>query len=356
MRHFARLLSPSGVAALSFFLYAASALGGVHQASLWSQVTYLWDHGWTIANWHLPVTDDVSDAARADSIQHAAHRLRYFLTYPLFRIGEILGVDADAVFRTLVPFLTATSIWSAARILEVRCARSRCTAGLLCLSPIALVFLAMDGRLIFAHCGYVLLLAANIVPAQRGWIRRAILSLVALWLTAVTSGTFFSAFVTFCILTGLNARQAPDLLDRIHAVLPLLWATMIFKYDLLGSLIKNVTFFGGGLTGVVGFLSHGFGRVFLTVAEQGEFGFLALFGALIAFLGLCLVLRKTGEPALASALVAAVCMGALGTSMFTLALIPASLLVAVVVARFVAEGVARSASSIHTNRLSIKSP
>lgn len=354
MHRFSLITSPPGIAIVTFLIFAVGTLSGYHQARLWSQVTDLWDHGWSIANWHKPIAGDTADSERAETIQHAAHRLRFFLTYPLFWTGKALGISADAIFTALVPFLAATTVWATGRVVELRCTGRVSFVGLLCLSPVALVFAAMDGRLIFAHCGYALLLAANLAGGDRGWLWRAIISLGALWLTAVSSGTFYSALAAFIILTALRARQTTDWQSRTQAILPLLWVGIIFQYDLLGALTKNITYYGGGFAGAIGMLRHGFGEVFITIATCDGFWFLVLPTLLLPIWGVYLLLRKAGEPALLLLLVTAVCMGAFGMSMLTLALVPACALASVASNRFFSQNAVNSSPVGREDRLTTK--
>ncbi|MGZ2259838.1 hypothetical protein ACVC7O_21265 (plasmid) [Roseobacter sp. A03A-229] len=307
-------------------MFGAAVISGLHQASLWSQVVYLWDHGWTITNWHLPPTSDPDDLARAESKRPSAHRLRYFLSYPLFSLGAQFNISAHTVFTGVVPLLAAITMWSVAKIVVERSGQAMHSTGLLAILPVIGILAAMDGRLLFAYCGYAMLLASHLTTAPKSPYLVALCSALGLFLTSVSSGTFFSAFAALVVLSACAAAQASSISERLEKLIPLVFCALLYYFDLAAMLIKNLTYYGGGMMGWKGMAGHGFGTFFLDLDILSiKLPIFCLMGALLAFL-LRQIFRRQFEISIWVVLLVSISVGMFGYSALSLALIPACLL------------------------------
>ncbi|QBY01295.1 hypothetical protein E2K80_11620 [Rhodophyticola sp. CCM32] len=327
------VMTPAILAAITFLIYVACIFGGIYQATLWSQVGYLWDHGWTIANWQSPLSDDPADQLRANSVRPAAHRLRYFLTYPLFWLGSQLGISADRLFTSLAPLLSATTIWSVARVIVVRSGRPLTCTSLLAILPLAGIYFAMDGRMMLAFCGFAILLCAHLAPLRTAPYWVALGSAAALFLTSVSSGTFYSAFTALVVLSFGTTIRAQTMLARLHGLIPLLFILLLYHSDLSSTLEKTLAYYGGGLSGLAGMVGHGFGAYFLNL-EMTPIMLSALILGMVSCVTIaCWLLRRGHETSLSLVLFTSIAMGVFGYSALSLALIPACTLAGIEITR-----------------------
>ncbi|MEM7240642.1 MAG: hypothetical protein AAF429_00515 [Pseudomonadota bacterium] len=117
---FQRLLSDLSAARLALCVaafYAVLFALGYVDARLWSQVTDLNETGWTIANWHTSHDDLPGHLREAKERQHPAHRLRYFLIFPLFWFSDLTQISVHVLYSACVPFMAGLVVWSAERVI-----------------------------------------------------------------------------------------------------------------------------------------------------------------------------------------------------------------------------------------------
>lgn len=321
-------LSAAQLGACVTVFYTALAVIGFVEAQLWSQVTYLNHIGWTVSNWHVPFDDLPSQLQDAIELRHPAHRLRYFLTAPLFWLSDVTQISANAFFTACVPIVAGLSVWSAARaIMHQSQATTIGWVGIVALLPLMGIFLATDGRLFLAFGGAALILGLHLGPGVSIMVRLAGTA-VALWLCGVTSGTLYATFAALLVITGYVILTTLGRLQKVEACLPVLFVLLLFNYDLAGALSKNVAYFGGGLKGALGMLGHGFGSVFLKLGASPVNLVMLGVGAVV-FLGVLavLLLRVPEKFRMLILLVfVAIGMGAFGYSTLALALIPTCIL------------------------------
>ncbi|WP_299968642.1 hypothetical protein [uncultured Roseobacter sp.] len=321
---------------VTLIVYAIAVLGGWVNAALWSQVTILWEEGWTIANWHDPAPEPMDGTVemRGSNTYYSAHRLRFFLTYPVFWLSAQMGIGYDTLYAAIVPLLAALSAWSVAAVVIHRSGHALHLISLMALLPVICIFSMMEGRLIFAHCGYAVLLASHLGSLERKPYLVAIGSAIGLLLTSVASGTFFSAFLALILLSCAAAVMARGLINRLLRLAPLVLCLLLYNADIYGALIKNFAFFGGGPGAVINMLQHGIGAVIL---KAGKFTMVSGLICLVTVAGLGAALyrfRAQLELRLCFVLLGALAMGMFGLSALTLALIPTCVLAAVTAQRF----------------------
>ncbi len=327
LRHLSHM-SAGRLAICVAVFYACLAAFGIVNAVLWSQVTFLNELGWTVSNWHAPFDDLPKQLQDAKELQHPAHRLRYFLTVPLFWLSDRTQISVNSLFSVCIPIMAALTVWSAARVLSHR--RQDSTVrwiGLLAILPLMGIFLAMDGRLILAFGGSALMLAVHLGPPMSTFAK-TIGTVVALWLCAVTSGTLYATFAALLMITFFAIIKAPSRVNKAEACLPVIFAILLFNYDLLGALTKNITYFGGGFAGAIGMLQHGFGAIFLKLGTSPTILAILSIGLCVGFCVLAVLIRRLPSDLrlLAILVCTAIAMGAFGYSTLALALIPTCIL------------------------------
>jgi hypothetical protein len=283
-----RPISPLVLALSVVVILMFLALIGLIKAELWTQVTIPWEHGWTIANWHAPPESRPAYMGRSPGIENEAHRLRYFLVFPILWSADALSIDANTAYTFIMPFLAGTSTYFALRAAGHNTPQARLS--LFNLIPLALIptaYLFMDGRLIFALTGTSILLALHLGQAKRFWIL-TLSTLVALWFCSVSTGTFVAAFVSLFVLCGYRAFCEGTWKGVLCAFAPFLLAAIIFSYDMAAMLSKAIGYYGTGVAGVIHMLEHGFGKVFLSFDAaaliSGGFLFIVLTASAFALL------------------------------------------------------------------------
>lgn len=283
-------------------------------------------HGVTFANWTTLQSAGLIDSFGRDLIITESHRLRYALVYPLYLLGNAVGVSPHALMTGLVPFAAAITVWAIARVIETQSHAPLRKLGWLALLPLAAIFFFMSGRLILAYLGYALLLRLLlrllIGPPIGALLLRLLGIAVALWLTSVASGTFVLGLGTTFLVGFLDTLRARGGLARVLAATPALFALLLFHYDLTVMLFKNIAYYGGGLGGAVQMLDHGFGSILLKL-PFGALGLvgLGIFAAGLAF-ALWRLLRGVEDPRLPLIVLFALAMGAFGGSTLSLAVLP----------------------------------
>ncbi|MEM7240643.1 MAG: hypothetical protein AAF429_00520 [Pseudomonadota bacterium] len=185
----------------------------------------------------------------------------------------------------------------------------------------------MDGRLILALAGSALLLAVHLGSPISTFVKIAG-TVLAMWLCGVTSGTLYATFSALLVITFFAVLKTPNRLNKTEACLPIIFTVLLFNYDLLGALTKNIAFYGGGLPGAIGMLQHGFGAIFLKVGTSTANVVLLAIVLGIGLSVLTLLIKRIPSDLclLVILLFTAIAMGAFGYSILVLALIPACIL------------------------------
>jgi len=175
---------------------------------------------------------------------------------------------------------------------------------------------------VMVFCGSALLLGVHLGPPISTFAK-IIGTVLALWLCSVTSGTLYATLAALMVITLFAIVTTPRFLNKIEASIPVVFAVLLFNYDLLGALSKNIAYWGGGSSGALGMLQHGFGTIFLKLGTSSV-NLVLLTAVLLG--GLCLftllIRRLPAELRCLTLLVCtAIAIGAFGYSTLALALI-----------------------------------
>ncbi|QJF52893.1 hypothetical protein [Roseobacter ponti] len=318
---------------ICFALHTILVLAGLSDLHPWSQVTYLYDAGWSVRNWGFAPEDLPAELQNWDGIRPDAHKARFFLMWPFMALADEAGLQTAELLTFLKPVFAAITIWAVARVVRHKNgAISFLSAG--ALLPLAGLIAVMDGRLVFALCGYALLISVFFGPGMQV-LSASLLSLLAIWLTSVTSGTFWCATLTLLLVSLLGIRQEGSLNERLKGLIPLATVLMVFSGGLLDAL-KKVTEYYGGVSGLLsGAISHGPAQFLGQHAAVGAVLVIVCVTAAVSALIWLKILRvPRSEPLLLVAAVPLI-LGVTGLSVLVLAAVPVTMVIAVFVPRLV---------------------
>ena len=160
----------------------------------------------------------------------------------------------------------------------------------LLLFPMLVLTLIMNGRLVFAMCGYSLALVTVLrVKHMPDFRLSGLLPLaVAVLLCAVSTGTMLVCIVTSgLLLLSLCGKE----LSKKPLLLVCLAAALLLMLPYIGRMIaKMFAFFGPGLNGILGILQHGAGGVLLRLFASPAAWVLLAIGSGAILLGMTVVL------------------------------------------------------------------
>lgn len=292
-------------------LYAVILLLGLKEFSLWGQIT------------------DLSGSNPFELLtQGHPHALRYMLMDPVILIADGLGGRYDSVFTAGVFFIIVVNGVLMARLANELLNRRR-HEWFVHFAPLfgvmAATSLVMNGRISISMLGITV-----IALAQARWMLKRISSAthlfalhsVGLWLASVSSGTFmvgltmvftFSLLMPVATLPTVRIRNV-GLMGTGLALILIAAPIAILFVD------KNVRFYGGGMTGLVGLLEHGAGNLLLKLSSTVLIAFsIAAIPTLIvfaAFLANARIRLRRGSPfpPLHVGVLVSLCLGVFGFS------------------------------------------
>ena len=237
-------VSSSSIAWFFIFIFygVAAAYSGLHKFQLWEQVTFL-----------RGTTPDFSN------IFVQAHFLRYSLVYPIFIISDNFGVSADGVFNSFCFLMLFFIARNCVNITSFYVRKNEVLIIIIFGLFFFLLSTLMNGRIIFALYGFSYLLFSiqrweSYNLQNFGLFLRLF---PALFLCSVSSGPFLLCVVTLSLwsMTSVN-RQKRGMYIYFGGFLAVI-SPLILLF-----LLKNITFFGGGVYGALNMLNHGLGKIF----------------------------------------------------------------------------------------------
>ena len=231
-------------------LYCFMCFTEIITFKLWPQVEEIWKEGY----------DELS-------ITNNKLFLRFYLVFPIFSLSKNLGIDYNYLFTIIVPVMIFSSALNIAKVnYDVdELIKSKGRIKILTLSFLVLsgLSLFMNGRIVFAILGASMLLMVGYFWGSLKIVKLVVLSIVGLFLTSVSSGTFIvfalSLFILsfYHFLNDFSKRNV--MLFCCSTILLLLISPLLKMY-----FFRNLDFYGGGFHGFINMLNHGFGALLFT--------------------------------------------------------------------------------------------
>jgi hypothetical protein len=229
--------------------HLAFAMAGYLDYQIWSQVEYLSQ---------IPFYDFTS----AGTLLHAP---RLLAVMPSYLLAEWWDMDSNAIYSLYVVLLAGATSWVWVIIQNRFVVKSR-HRNYLWITPFVLLHF-INGRFAFALFGLSLLLLVIILIKLR--MVRFSSALTLLFLTMLYSSVSSGVFSVACVLLLLELRrEIKNLLESETIFKYILKSSTLFAfmssllYFLYFFLLKNIDFYGGGIDGLLGMISHGFGLFF----------------------------------------------------------------------------------------------
>ena len=220
------------------------------------------------------------------------HAPRLLVSYPGVLLSYVCSVPLDtgmSLFTALLFWFTYSNMGYAVEEVEGDLP-GRSWLPVLLLFPMLVLTLIMNGRLVFAMCGYSLALVTVLrVKHMPDFRLSGLLPLaVAVLLCAVSTGTMLVCIVTSgLLLLSLCGKE----LSKKPLLLVCLAAALLLMLPYIGRMIaKLFAFFGPGLNGILGILQHGAGGVLLRLFASPAAWVLLAIGSGAILLGMTVVL------------------------------------------------------------------
>ena len=224
------------------------------------------------------------------------HAVRLLISYPGYLVSEWIGIELNEGFGfycTVIFLLFYRNIIELIKTF-VQNEKNAVAYYLISILVTTMLFLMMNGRIIFAFYGISLILLAN-MQLYNGIdisIKHIFMMAVGILLTMVSSGTLVVGTAT--VFMGIVfSNQIKEMIRKKWLwSIGILCVPVIFVFInyFIKMVNKNITFFGGGLHGVINMLQHGLGRYLHIDNIYAGIGFL-LFGILIVILNALIILR-----------------------------------------------------------------
>lgn len=203
--------------------------------------------------------------------QGHVHAVRLFIAYPGYIISTWYQISLDkgySYYLILIFFLTFITVFNLSMIKN---AHSVFSTAALALFVLGLCFI-MNGRIIFAFLGYALVITAALEQARHKCFIRlweGILYGIGILFTTVSSGCMIIGFLFTAFCFFIKWAYIRSAVRKLYVVMGLIGSAVVF-FPVVKKVIayiafminKNITFYGGGIEGVIGMLQHGLGRIF----------------------------------------------------------------------------------------------
>lgn len=201
--------------------------------------------------------------------QKNLHAVRYLIAYPAVMISDIGNMTLNEAFTiyTCMAFnLICFLLFKLLKRLHGLTDLNR----IISISLLVLLSFAMNGRLIYAFLGIILILEVEykFMEDSTGILPLKFSEIIGLILTMVSSGTMTVTAVFLLVMSLIQWKERKRKKEKyglifvnLILIFPLL--SKFFPY-LIRFLIKNTDYYGGGFYGFIGAMQHGFGRFFYT--------------------------------------------------------------------------------------------
>lgn len=192
---------------------------------------------------------------------------RYLVVYPAVLMSNFYQVDIDVAFTIYNIILFFILVIYSSRIGQAISEWNRLAYlfyGFLTIGAVVFLSLVMNGRLVSAFLGMtiILFIQISVLKEKRGFkIQEYFLMFIGFFLSTVSSGTMMITLLQIIIVTFLvlkENKQSMKFLFIFYGV-----GAAILSSLILSLIAKNLAYFGGGITGLINMLSHGFGKFLL---------------------------------------------------------------------------------------------
>jgi hypothetical protein len=242
---------------------------------LWGQVTYLWNSG----------------ASPGDLLLHP-HGMRYFLVLPYFKLADWFNISYNWVFSISIPMLiliiTTLIVRAVGKINGGLSANNVCMLIVAVSVFFMILSLFMNGRIMFSITGSAILIYLFVVWNEKNFFGILFLSLAAIFLTSVSSGTLLVSVLSFYIVLIVKCFKFSERINKKQRIKNLkiffvFAGLFLLAFPLIEIIVmKNVNFYGGGFDGAINMLSHGIGAILLNI--EMDLLVLIIFNSVLAFL------------------------------------------------------------------------
>lgn len=195
------------------------------------------------------------------------HAIRLFLAYPGVLLSTFFELDLNLGFGIYVVVLFEIMMFIVLRIMGELNIGQKFFRYLASLFLLALAYV-MNGRIVFSFVGVMILVYIDFLHrrGEIGILTLHFFTVIGFVLSSVSSGTMLLISIYILIETILRLKYIKSAIQKRKYILSLFLmflpvAAVIVPY-LEKMLMKNVRYFGGGLTGVISLIQHGLGKIF----------------------------------------------------------------------------------------------
>lgn len=300
--------------------YLGSVSMGFAEFNIWDQVVVLWE----------------SEPQLEDLLMNP-HGLRLMLVFPIFALNDKTGIPCNWIFSQVVAGVVIfMSILVERTIHMLQGGRKGLVTANIVTTFFVTTSLLMNGRIAFALLGMAIFLhTATAWEWSTLGLGNAVFRFIsALFLASVSSGTFLVAIMAlYSWLFYRLFRKVGKfriMVSDVKLAVPFIILLFLLTPLLVVLVGKNVDFFGGGLSGVFGMLSHGTGKI-LYDADGLSIAFISIILLLVGFslLVVMSVYRKIRLPVFT--IVIGACGGLFGYSTLMMVVPPFVVLAALAV-------------------------
>ncbi len=225
-----------------FLLFELLVFYKITEFSLWQQVEYLRNTQYEIA---LPALK--------------IHFLRYWLVLPFYWASSITGYPPSFLFSISIPLLLGmTTLF----IKKTKCYKPILGVDdVLVFGTLALLSLAMNGRMIFVLLGTAILIYSAVQMFERGVCTKKTTACLclSLWLMAVSSGTLIVAYI-YVLMFMIFLVLKKNIQCSISQMFALAIVFLFFGAEVFKFFVKNLEYFGGGAKAIAAIPLHGAGK------------------------------------------------------------------------------------------------
>lgn len=203
------------------------------------------------------------------------HAIRLLAAYPAYIIVKLYKVNLDLAYSYYsIVLFTITYLFiidSGYKLQKKKYLLDSKIKNLLALIPLFILAFIMNGRLIVAYLGFCILIHLFLDLFNANNKPNMIVFLIkgsfGFFLTTVSSGTMITAIIYIIISMGIliskeekMGKHKRTIFVTILVLSPLLYKVFIYIWMMT---MRNINYYGGGISGVFNMLNHGIGKYFL---------------------------------------------------------------------------------------------